>query len=118
MTGCTYQGLADIKFEPIAGLVGADHEENLEQVTRITRAALDLLGKSKQEMIDMVRAMRKDKSDGSSVSIMLRELGAGKTKLEAMLEFVTAAQLRVASAAAVVYPEASQSAIDEAARPR
>ena len=44
MTACTYQGLADIKFEPIAGLDGVDHEENLERVNRITRAALDLLG--------------------------------------------------------------------------
>jgi hypothetical protein len=57
-------------------------------------------------MIDMVRAMREDKSEGNSVSVMLRELGEGKSKLEAMLEFVTAAQLRVASAAANVYPEA------------
>ena len=60
----------------------------------------------------MVEAMSKHNEKGL-VHAMLQGIRDGKGKLEAMLEFVTAAQCRVFSAAAVVYP-----AIDEAESPR
>jgi hypothetical protein len=63
----------------------------------------------------MVEAMSKE-PDGL-VGAMLKGIADGKEKLEAMLEFVTAAQWRVASAAATVYPE-TRSAVDEAGSPR
>jgi hypothetical protein len=103
MTACTYKELAEVSFEPIAGLDGFDHEANLQRVTEVTRLAIDLLGKSKPELIEMVEAMSKE--PGGLVGTMLRGVGDGKEKLEAMLEFVTAAHLRVASAVATVYPE-------------
>jgi hypothetical protein len=115
MSACTYKGLAEVSFEPITGLDGADHEANLQRVTEVTRLAIGLLGKSKSEMIEMVEAMSTE--PGNLVGIMLREIGDGKEKLEAMLEFVTAAQFRVGSAAAIVYPETGP-AVDEAGIPR
>jgi hypothetical protein len=99
----SYQQLADITFEPIAGLEGADHEGNMRRAVEVTRLSIDLLGKSKQELIEMIEAMVKE--PGGLGVTMLQGIGDGKEKLEAMLEFVTAAQLRVASAAAAVYPE-------------
>jgi hypothetical protein len=71
--------------------------------TEVTRLAIGLLTESKQELIETVEAMSRE--PGGLVNAMLRGLGDGKEKLEAMLEFVTAAQLRVASAVATVYPE-------------
>jgi hypothetical protein len=115
MTACTYKELAEVSFEPIAGLDGADHEPNLQRVTQVTRLAISLLGDSKQELIQMVEAMSKE--PGGLVNAMLQGLGDGKEKLEAMLEFVTAAKWRVASAVATVYPE-PPSAVDEAGSPR
>jgi hypothetical protein len=115
MTTCTYKELAGIKFEPIAGLDGADHEPNLQRVTEVTRLAIGLLGDSKQELIEMVETISKE--PGGLVNAMLQGLGDGKEKLEAMLEFVTAAKWRVAAAVATVYPE-PPSAVDEAASPR
>jgi hypothetical protein len=115
MTACTYKGLAQVSFEPIAALDGFDHEANPQQVVEVTRLAIDLLGKSKPEMIEMIEAMSKE--PGGLVGTMLKGIGDGKEKLEAMLEFVTAAQQRAASAAAMVYPEAP-SAVDEAGSPR
>jgi hypothetical protein len=115
MTACTYKELAEVSFEPIAGLDGADHEPNLQRVTEVTRLAIGLLTESKQELIQTVEAMSKE--PGGLVNAMLQGLGDGKEKLEAMLEFVTAAQLRVASAVATVYPE-PPSAVDEAGSPR
>jgi hypothetical protein len=115
MSSCTYKELAEVKFEPIAELDGADREANLQRVTEVTRLALELLGKSKPELIEMVETMAKE--PGGLVGTMLKGIGDGKEKLEAMLEFVTAAQLRVASAAATVYPE-KVPAVDEAGSPR
>jgi hypothetical protein len=117
MTAWTYTGLAEVSFEPIAGLDGANHETNLQRVTEVTRLAIGLLGKSKPELIEMVDAMSKE--PGGMVSSMLKGIGDGKEKLEAMLEFVTAARLRVSSAAATVYPETPTGpAVDEAGSPR
>jgi hypothetical protein len=48
------------------------------------------------------------KEPGGLVSAMLQGLGDGKEKLEAMLEFVTAAKWRVAVAVATVYPETTK----------
>jgi uncharacterized tellurite resistance protein B-like protein len=100
MTTCTCKELAEVSFEPIAALDGADHEANLQRVTEVTRLAIGLLTESKQELIETVEAMSKEAGD--LVGAMLQGLGDGKEKLEAMLEFVTAAKWRVASAAATV----------------
>jgi hypothetical protein len=51
MTACTYKELAEIKFEPIAELDGVDHEEKLARVASVTRIAIGLLGKPKEDLI-------------------------------------------------------------------
>jgi hypothetical protein len=97
---CTLEEAAEIKFGPIAELDGADHEASLQRASEVTRLAIDLLCKSKPELIEMIEAMYKEPD--ALVSAMLEGLRDGKEKLEAMLEFVTAAQLRAFSAAATV----------------
>jgi hypothetical protein len=117
MTACTYQGLAEVTFEPISGLDDADHEANLRRVTEVTRLAIDLLGKSKQELIEMVEAMSNE--PGGLVGTMLKGIADGKEKLEAMLKFVTAAQLRIASGRRPSIPRRQKRpAVDEAGSPR
>jgi hypothetical protein len=107
MTACTYKELSEIKFEPIAGLDDVDHEEKLADVASIVHVAIGLLGKSKEELIEFLRTTREvgEKEDDSMTNVLLRRLGDGLTKLEAMTAFVTAARWRVASAAANVYRE-------------
>ena len=91
-------------------------ETGAEKLSAINAADM-VLGESKDPMNckEMVEAMSTE--PGNLVGIMLREIGDGKEKLKAMLEFVTAAQFRVGSAAAIVYPETGP-AVDEAGIPR
>ena len=98
---CTYRQLADVTFDPIDGLESADHEANFQKVLEVARIAVDLLGKTKPELIEFVEATSKKGLLGA----MFEGVRDGKEKLEVMLEFVTAAQLRVAAATAVIYPK-------------
>jgi hypothetical protein len=104
--------LAELNFEPIDGLDEVDFDESREGLAKIMRFAITLLGKSKPELIEIVRAMSKDTGE-DAVGLILRELGEATAELEAMLDFVGTARLRIASAAANVFPELA-AAIDEA----
>jgi hypothetical protein len=106
MSACTHKELSEITFKPVSGLDGANHEEKLARVASVARIAIGLLGKSKEELIEFIRATAdEDRSEESIAATVLIEIDDGLKKLEAITGFVTAARWRVASAAAVVYPE-------------
>jgi hypothetical protein len=108
--------LAEMEFEPIDGLDEANLDESREELANTVRFAITILGKSKPELMEMVKAISTD-TGADSVGLMLRELGEAIGNLEAMLDIVGTARLRVASAAANVFPEAA-AAVDEAGSPR
>jgi hypothetical protein len=99
--------LAEMEFEPNDGLDEVDLYESQEELAKMLPLAITLLGKSKPELIAMVKAM----SD-NSVGLMLGEMGEAIANLEAMLDLIGTARLRVASAAANVFPEMAE-ALDE-----
>jgi hypothetical protein len=100
-----YKEIAEIKFEPVPELEGIDHEAKLSRVACAARIAIGLLGKSKESLIEFIRNSDKDKSEESIAATILVELDDGLKKLGVITDFVIAARLRIASAAAVVYPE-------------
>jgi hypothetical protein len=100
-----------MEFEPIDGLEEVDLDESQEGLAKMLRLAITLLGKSKPELIEIVKAMSNDTGEGL-VGLMLREMGEATANLEAMLDCVGTARLRVASAATNVFPEMA-AAIDE-----
>jgi hypothetical protein len=113
---CTLEEAAKIEFGPIAEFIGADHEPSIERAVEVTRFAIDLLCKSKPELVEFIKAMYREPDD--LVSAMLEGFRDGKGKLEAMLECVTAAQHRVWSAAATACFKPPCPPVDEAGSPR
>jgi hypothetical protein len=70
-------------------------------------------------LIEFLRRTRDDDDTSDMADVILRELGGGLQKLEAITAFVTAARWRVASAAATVYPETpKRPPVDEAGSSR
>jgi hypothetical protein len=111
MSATDEPSLAEMEFEPIDGLEEVDLDESQEGLAKMLRLAITLLGKSKPELIEIVKAMSNETGDGL-VGLMLREMGEATSNLEAMLDCVGTARLRVASAAANVFPETA-AAVDE-----
>lgn len=109
----THEELAALEFEadPHFASFGnnakaqTEHEERLRSIGIMSRFSLVILGMTKQELIDTVRSMDKDKDPEADSSSMLYYLTGAREKLEALLAFVTAAELRHASAMACVYPD-------------
>jgi hypothetical protein len=96
--------LAEMEFEPFDGLDEMGLGERGEAFAKIMELVITVLGKSKPELIELVSAMAKDAGE-SLVGLMLKEMGEATADLETMLDLVGAARLRVASAAANVFPE-------------
>jgi hypothetical protein len=103
--------LAEMEFEPIDGLDEGDLFQSQEGLAKMLPLAITLMGKSKPELIEMVEAMSNDTGEGP-VGLMLREMGEAIANLEAMLDLIGTARLRVASAVANVFPEMA-AALDE-----
>jgi hypothetical protein len=107
----THEELAAANFAPEQFFVGfannptaqEEHEEKLRSIGVASRMAGVMLGNTKAELIDLVRHMDKDKDEESGSMGMLEFLTDARNKLEALLAFVTAAEIRHASAMACVY---------------
>jgi hypothetical protein len=80
-----------------------EHEQKLRSIGIMSRFAVGLLGKSKQELIESVRAMDEDKDEETGSVAFLKYATDAREKLEALLSFVTSLEIRFASAMAVVY---------------
>jgi hypothetical protein len=105
MSACTHKELSEIAFKPVSELDDMNHERKLAHVASVARIAIGLLGMSKEELIEFIRATAdEDRSEESIAVAVLTQLDDGLKKLAALTGFITAARWRVASAAAVVYP--------------
>jgi hypothetical protein len=110
---CTHEELAALEFEPDPNFVNfgkspesmEHHEEALRTISITSRFAVSLLGKTKAELIESVRHFDEDRDDEANSMTFLSYLTAGREKLEALLDFVTAAEIRHACAMAVVYSD-------------
>ncbi len=113
---CTHEQLAALTWEPDPFFVGfdkdpakmAEHEEKLKSVCIISRFAVALFGKTKQELIEAVRAMDADDDEEVRSGKFLDFIVDGRGKLEALLAFVTAVEIRHACAMASVYPDGGE----------
>jgi hypothetical protein len=100
------------ELEPWPQFVGFDknpkameeHEQKLRSLGIMSRFAIGLLGKTKAELIESVRAMDKDEDEDVHSMSFLEYLTDARGKLEAILSFVNAVEIRFASAIATVYP--------------
>ncbi len=109
----THEQLAAQGFEPFSKFVGfgknpkaqVEHEEILRSIGIMSRFSIAILGMTKAELIDTVRSTDSARDDEVSSSSMLWYLTGAREKLEALLAFVTAAELRQASAMANVYSD-------------
>jgi hypothetical protein len=108
---CTHKQLADLQFEPEQYFIGFDkdparmeeHEEKLRSVGVISRFAVALLGKTKVELIEAVRSMDAGDDEQVRSGKFLEYVVDARGKLEALLSFVTALEIRHACAMANVY---------------
>jgi hypothetical protein len=110
---CTHEQLAAMEFKPESYFVGFDknpkameeHEDKLRAASVMSRFAVVTLGKTKEELIETVRSMDKDRDPEASSGNFLMWLTDGREKVEALLAFMTAAEVRFACACACVYPD-------------
>jgi hypothetical protein len=72
------------------------HEDNLQKLSIATHLAIIVLGRSKAELIELVRTM--DHDERVSAAELYRALGRGRELATAILEMMTAAETRVATA--------------------
>jgi hypothetical protein len=108
---CTHEELAALEFAPESHFVGVGqdptrmetHEEFLRQINIMSRFAIGLLGKTKQELIDTVRNMDEDERTTADSCQFLEYLTDARGKAEALLNFLTSAEIRHACAMANVY---------------
>jgi hypothetical protein len=109
----THEQLAALDWEPSPFFIGFDknpeameeHEEKLRSIGIMSRFAVALLGKTKAELIEAVRAMDKDRDDDVNSANFLKYMVDARKKIEALLAFVTAIEGRHACAMANVYSE-------------
>jgi hypothetical protein len=109
----SHKQLAALEFEPDQFFIGFDkdprkaeeHEEKLRSIGIISRFAVGLLGRTKAELIEAVRSMDVKGDDEASSDNFLRYIVDARGKLEALLAFVTAFEIRIACAIANVYSE-------------
>jgi hypothetical protein len=110
---CTHQQLAELDFQPCPEFVKFDtnpdameeHEDKLRSLGWMSRFALATLGKTKPEVIEMVRKMDEDKDiESSSVKFLWYMTGA-REDIEALLAMITSAEIRMACAIANVYED-------------
>jgi hypothetical protein len=109
----THEELAALEFEAEPYFVGFDkdparmeeHEEKLRSIGIMSRFAVALLGKTKAELIEAVRAMDAGDEEKVRSDNFLRYIVGAREKLEALLGFITALELRHACAMANVYPD-------------
>jgi hypothetical protein len=107
---CTHEQLAALEFEPSSEFAGFDqnptameeHEEKLRSIGAASRVAVVTLSKTKQDLIGLVVHLDEDKDKDSGSIRMLEFLTDARAKLEALLAFVTAAEVRFARAMANV----------------
>jgi hypothetical protein len=98
--------LKDVEFEAIPEFrnynarpeVLSKHERRLQDHAMHSRAALMVLGQSKSQLIDMVRAL--DAEDKALADTFLQGLIGGRELASALLEMITAAESRLAVAIA------------------
>jgi hypothetical protein len=109
----THEQLAAQEFEPWPEFVGFDknpkameeHEQKLRSLGIMSRFAIGLLSKTKQELIESVRAMDKDRDEEVNSMNFLEYMSGAREKVEALLSFITAAEIRQACAMANVYSD-------------
>jgi hypothetical protein len=107
----THEELAALPFEPESRLAGfdqnpkaiEDHEEKLRHIGIMSRFAIAMLSKSKAELIESVRGMDEKRDEEVNSMSFLAYLTAAREKTEAILSFLTAAEIRHACAMANVY---------------
>jgi hypothetical protein len=107
----THEELAALPFEPESRLAGfdknpkaiEDHEEKLRHIGIMSRFAIAMLSKSKAELIESVRNMDEARDEEVNSMSFLGYLTVARERMEAILSFVTAAEIRHACAMANVY---------------
>jgi hypothetical protein len=107
----THEELAALPFEPESRLAGFDqdpnaiddHEQKLRHIGIMSRFAIAMLSKSKAELIEAVRKMDEKRDEEVNSMSFLGHLTAAREKTEAILTFLTAAEIRHACAMANVY---------------
>jgi hypothetical protein len=106
----THEQLAAQDFEPVPEFVGLSdavkkiHEQKLDDVSIVSRMSLHLLGLTKAEIIKNMREMALD-TDMAEADEMLQTFVNGRELAECLVEMITAAEVRFASAMANVYAE-------------
>jgi hypothetical protein len=110
---CTHEELAALEFEPFAQFVNfaknpqamEEHEEKLKTISVMSRFAIAMLGKTKAEMIQSILDFDEDADEEASSMAFLEYMTRARGNLEALFEFVTAAEIRHACAMANVYSD-------------
>jgi hypothetical protein len=110
---CSHHELAALDFEPDQHFVNfgknpeaqEQHEERLRSVCIGSRFAMAILGRTKTEMIESIRALDVDQDDEANSMTFLQYMTDTREKLEALLAFVTSAEVRHACAMANAYPD-------------
>ena len=75
------------------------HEDKLQKLSIATHFAIIVLGRSKAELIELIRTM--DHDERVSAAELYRGLSRGRELAAAILEMMTAAETRVATALSV-----------------
>jgi hypothetical protein len=97
--------MADLDFEAVAEFIdfragrgrATVHEDRLQRVRTATDLAIIVLGRSKSELIELVRSMD---AEPVSAAELRRGLIRGREAAAAILDMMTAAETRVAAALA------------------
>jgi hypothetical protein len=93
---CTHEELAAMEFKPETYFVGFDknpqameeHEEKLRSIGIMSRFAIVNLGKTKEELIEVVRSMDEHMNPQVNSGNFLMWLTGGREKVEALLNFM------------------------------